>query len=551
MAQRDYENRRSNGQLLHLKKAQERNFQVQTVPHTFSRDGLVRFGDNVMLSIGNDKDARYLSSNVFMKSGLSGSRVTAGSTAAPQARTVFVLVRPGSHPSEVLSASSARDEDVLLYGDRVVVACSPYLVADPSTGSVGMPLVLSSAKASIALGNTRKGMQEVVMSPARSADAEWLVTHATVDRLLADGTPVRAGDEVVLTHSMSNVPLAACKAEGYPTDFGAELEVHGMAYKGTTRSSMNADGIMAAPPSQPENRWKFVHAGSPEAEHPLHVRKLEPLSPESLVRKARSLMARNLGPHGVRSFALALSALDARGSGFVARDAAKLALYDHGAALSEEEFTLLFSYFTGSTTLARSAAANLLPRQQLLDAIRGGEGLSDSRIDMVHEAYTYLCSTSPDGTLTAGHAKGKFDGKWDPRVQASSAPGAPKYGGMTAVEAKAEFGRQWPRHVRAADAITPAQFGEYYTDVSACVEDEWEFSQYVANSWHLPGKGGWKGKAGKKVHVDFFNGSSTDAVIPGGEDIRDEDFEGLVEALGRMGMGGIARCKVLGLVHDE
>lgn len=534
----------------------------------------MRYGDNVMVSIHSGKDTRYLCSNVFLKVGNNGTRVTAGANATPQARSTFVLMRPGSHPGDVLSMTGVgkaapRDEDVLLYGDRVVIACSPHLVADHSTGTVGIPLVLSSTKANVALGNTRKGMQEVVMTPARGADAEWVVVPASGDMLVGEGSAVRAGDGFELVHAMSNVPLAASLRDAYPTDFGAELEVHCASYKGTARSSMNQDGIMPTAAAKPENVWRFVYSSTVASEQPMNVPELAPLSPHSILAKARAMISRALGPHGVRSFALALSALDARGSGFLPRDAAKLALYDHGAALSEEEFSLLLAYFLSLTGAGmaspRSVQANLVPRRALLDAVRGEPSLSGYRLDVVREAFEYLCSTegapSPAATsrgsaaargVSVSHAKAKFDGKWDPRVLAFKAPGAPRYGGMTAVEAKAEFGRQWPAHPKAGDVITLEQWVDYYADVAACFSDsEAEFGEYVFNSWHLPGRGSWKGKAGKKVHVDFFNGSSTDAVIPGGEDIHDDDFEGLVEALGRMGMGGIARVKVLGVVHQD
>ena len=53
----------------------------------------------------------------------------------------------------------------------------------------------------------------------------------------------------------------------------------------------------------------------------------------------------------------------------------------------------------------------------------------------------------------------------------------------------------------------------------------------------------------RRVLVQFHNGSSTEALIPGGEAIADSDFGALATALKRQGLGGIARVHVIGLTE--
>lgn len=122
---------------------------------------------------------------------------------------------------------------------------------------------------------------------------------------------------------------------------------------------------------------------------------------------------------------------------------------------------------------------------------------------------------------------------------------------MTKAEAKADFARQWPSHPRPADVVAFEHFAAYYADVAACVPAGTDVPELVANAWHVPGAGSWVVKKGKRVLVTFHKGSSTEAVIPAGEDIADDDQAALANALEKMKIGGVARVKVLGLVEPS
>lgn len=525
VAAKDYEARRSQGDLLYLRKRKERNFLSQPSVHSFSADGLVHYGDTVQLATGSGDATRYICSNIFTQVVPGSTRVTAGADATPIARNTVVIQKP---------ASSKSRDDVVRFGDRVMLACNPLLVADPATGTVGLQYLLKSSMASNVLGNTRKGRQECVMSTRRDADAEWYVYHVTGDRLMTDGEPVQAGDDVVLLHAMSNVALAGVSSETYPTEFGSELDVHCQTHKATAHSSMKQTGEMPMTAAQGPNRWRFVYASSPDAaiDSTGRFEAMKPLSTEALLESARQSIAATTGIHGMRSLSLAFSSLDAKGTGSVPADGARWAMYQHGAQLGEDEFQLMLRPFTDRSGFIHS--------KDLLEGLRG-ETYSASRAEAVKLAYEHL-SRSTSGSVTVGQLKKVFDSKWDPRTVSKA---------MTGPEATLEFSRQWPAHKASTDAVTFAQFEGYYRDVSACMGDDWEFSDFVFNAWHVPGCGHWKQKAGKRVLVTFHKGSSSEAVIPGGEDIHDDDFEGLVAALEKMGMGGIARVKVLGLVEAD
>jgi len=520
VAAKDYEARRSNGDLLYLKKRNAANFQTIKVPHSYAVDGIVRYGQTVQLRTLANKT---VSCNAFMNVYPGAVRCTAGSDTTPQARNTVVITRGNT--------KSRYNDDIVRYGDRVILECNPSLVVDPHTKIVGLPFLLHSALANNVLGNTRKGRQEVVWTTKRDADAEWSILAASGDRLMTDGEPVHSKDTISLLHCMSNVLLSATEKETYPTDFGTELDIHAETHHSIGRASMNSSGELPHKPSQPENIFQFVLADNAAAA--VDRRGFRTLTPETLTERSRELIATKCGIHGLHSFSLALSALDAKGTGSVAKDGVRWALYEHGVTFTEDEFNLFLSAYENPKQPGYLIGTNFL------NILQGNTYTSD-RSAAVTKAYQHLSSSS--STVTYGQLLKTFDSRWDPRVRSNQA---------TAEEAKLEFTRQWPQHRGATAIVTAAQFENYYRDVSACMDNDLEFIDMVYNVWHVPDAGCWKQKKSKRVLVTLHKGSSTEALIPNGELIDDEDFDGLCVALGKMGIGGIARVKVLGLVEVD
>ena len=400
-------------------------------------------------------------------------------------------------------------------------------------GQLGLLHVLHSQMGSNVLGTTRGGKQEVCMRTRQDAEAEWVVLHASGDRLATDGEPVSANDEVVLVHKMSNVALCASAAHTYPTEFGSELDVHCQTHRSTGVKSAKMTGEVASSRAEAANRWRFVLADNAAAA--VDERGFTPLTGAALLARSRALVASTTGLHGLRSLALSFAAMDAKGTGVVPREAAKFALFEHGVALGVDEFALMFAPF--------ERAAGLVAGPALLAAVRGADSFGAARAEAVHAAFAHLAAQAKGGAVTIGQAKASFDAKWDPRVTAAKPQ-------LTAAEALLEFQRQWPLHKAAAAELTPEQFEAYYRDVSACLGDDRTFCEMVLNCWHVPGRGHWKQKKSLKVLVTLHKGSSTEAMIPAGEDLDQDNFEALCEALEkRCKIGGVARVKCLGLVE--
>jgi len=343
---------------------------------------------------------------------------------------------------------------------------------------------------------------------------------------------------------MSNVLLCGTDRELYPCEFGAELDVHCATHRGTGQVSASHGGTLPTLPSQPPNIWTLVMGATREAgeDH----RGIIAMNPATVLDSVRGALAATSGPHALRSLFLAFEALDPRGTGALPAEGLKWALYEHGAKLEGAEFALLTLPFAlppgkPGVTLTRAptphAAPALLSRGALVAALRG-EPLSPTALALLEEAYAHLTATLGSPPPMAA-LKRAYDGRLDVRVVG---------GKLSRAEAKGEFGRQWPHHVKDPhSAVTFEDLCEYYRDVCGVV-GEGVLGDLLANTWHLPGKGWWLQKKGKKVVATFHKGSSTEAVIPEGEDIPNDDMATLIAHLEKLGYGGIARVKVIGLV---
>ncbi|RYG50490.1 hypothetical protein EON67_05180, partial [archaeon] len=324
------------------------------VPHTFAPDGLVRYGDTIQLAVTLDGKRYLLANNVFAQATPGNIRTSCTTAVEPQARNTFVIQRTDAAVSAgpaasmrraraTLGASLKGGDDVLRVGDRIVLASNPSLTVDPATKIVGLQFLLQSQRANNVIGSGRKGAQECTMSVRRSADAEWQVVATSGDSLVTEGAPVRAGDDIMLVHCMSNQALAATPSETTVTDFGVELEPHVQTYRRPAHASMSVGGVLPLVTAQPANTWQFVLAERPEDAE--DERGFRALTPEALLERASAQIAAVSGMHGMRSLALAFVALDEKGTGRVVLAAARLALFEHGVTQGDEDFRMMLAPF--------------------------------------------------------------------------------------------------------------------------------------------------------------------------------------------------------------
>ena len=121
----DFQKRSETGSL-HLRRLESKLEKCgQAVPHSFSSDGCIRFGDSIMLS--NVQTEKILCCDPFeeLESGVSKYLVTAGPDKGPLARSVFKIVKPHAKQANLLDDS---EDQVLRYGQAFLLQCDDALL---------------------------------------------------------------------------------------------------------------------------------------------------------------------------------------------------------------------------------------------------------------------------------------------------------------------------------------------------------------------------------------------------------------------------------------
>jgi hypothetical protein len=138
---KDYFLKKQKGELLVDKAIKRNELTLQSVPHSYNRDGFVRFGDTVMMQCGANDG--MMANNLWdpLPYEIEAFSVTTSSLASPVARNTWVISRvPGD--------SNIDGDDILRYGQRFMFACNPSLRVDEDSGMVQSPFFLHSELAS-------------------------------------------------------------------------------------------------------------------------------------------------------------------------------------------------------------------------------------------------------------------------------------------------------------------------------------------------------------------------------------------------------------------
>lgn len=315
--EKDYELKKSRGRLMLTAKQLQRQVGTQVVPHSYSADGAVRFGDTVQVALtesaADGSSATYnLANNMWqlVDWGKKSIAVSAAGEPRPVARNTFVITRPlVARRGPRIGAVESKDDDRVLYGQSFYLASNPSLRVDDRTGLVGAPYFLTTEMASTTGGSGKAGRQDVFMRTQAAAACEWKVVAADGDGLTRDGTPVPAGSPVMLVHVVTNQALAASSDEVVSNDFGDELYVHCKTYKREARAA--ADRAFVA---LPINRWRLVTSADPAAA--VDERGLKPLTPEVLLAKVKETIL-SRGEHAMRGLSRSFRIMDEKGTGCV------------------------------------------------------------------------------------------------------------------------------------------------------------------------------------------------------------------------------------------
>lgn len=204
---KDFLERRENGQLLIQQHAGKMNTAYAKIDLSIARNGVVSFGDTVMLRHLTKRDGKsvetVLSCDVPDNAGKAAA--SASPSVAPCARNAFV----------VTSCDGSSDGSPLKYGQ-------PFNLRLKESG-----YYLSSDKQTFMKAAKKSRNQEVSFVNDASWQTQWTVkSFDPQTRMEMEFTPVQANAKIILAHTRTNQNLSREKYV-IGTGFGREFEVSG------------------------------------------------------------------------------------------------------------------------------------------------------------------------------------------------------------------------------------------------------------------------------------------------------------------------------------
>lgn len=297
----EFRRRKETGQLALGFRQAKANTCNQPVPHSHARDGLIRFGDTIMLT--HDLTSGALACDLWEESvsnpGTFMATVNPEQRASPVARNTFTVV-PVTAPRLCESKMAEPDDDYLHFGQGFHLQCNDALLVDDRVAMLKPPMFLSSCLRSQQRGSRISNQQPVYMTQALDSGAVWQAEfHSSSEtgsaRLLATGEPIPANTPLVLRHRSTGQALSCDPKDAESTDFGVEYEVccfnsHGCGRRMCLVEESKGTKVAATNvlTEKTQNLWSFTTSDDPSAA--TETRRLpEPLSVGAVLRRLRSM----------------------------------------------------------------------------------------------------------------------------------------------------------------------------------------------------------------------------------------------------------------------
>lgn len=451
---------------------------TQQVPHSYSEDGMLRFGDTIQLY--NDETGSYLACDPWeeVHCGVKEYLVSGVKSKEVMARNTFVITRCEDKYYDNPTEQLLEKNDILKYGEPFHLVTNPSILVDPRTDMLRPPYYLTSHMKTQSKASRVSNKQMVYLSMNCDKNTVWKCQiHSRgnsdgVIRLFAEGQPVKNDHSLVLFHKSTKVPLATDSRFKENTDFGTEYEVVCHNYCSNAKSELllkerSGEKIpnTISKTELPQVKWQFVTASDPSAA--VDNRKLPvPLTAEALVAKVRdTLLAKGESLTSLRN---TFKKMDEGGDSKLDRDDLKWGLREQGIHfLTDEEFEIIMNYFDKS-------GDGLVDITEFMVGIRGQ--LNARRRAIVELAYHKL-DTTKDGVVTAEDIRHVYDTSAHPKVIA---------GLKEPDEVLTEFLSAFESKSKDKDGvITKDEFMEYYNDVGVEIDNDEYFEIMVRKAWNM------------------------------------------------------------------
>lgn len=452
----------------------------EIVPHTFSPDGLIRFGDSIILSQDATGSILACDPTEEIIAGHSKFLVTTyAGHPEPKARNIFRVVRP---PSHLRGIEDDENDPIVRIGQSFCLACSESLLVQENSNILAPTLYLCSTKKNERNATKTTNRQLVYMSPNNDADSVWLAIKPSfgkvksLERYLSNGMPLTVNDAVQITHRQTNMYITCDPHQSMKSEFGIEYECYADRSVACGKLSLIVSefkGVSTvqtlAKPDAPQFAWHFV-TSSDEASAIDNRILPPPATVDVLLSKMREyIKSRGVDAYwNMRNFFQELEA-KSMGDGKMDREDVKEALLTWGCPFEGR-------YLDSILDLKDHKKLGLIDYSELIALLKGSFPLE--RRDICEKVYAKL-DRYQENAIPIEELKAAFVGSTHPLVS---------LGGFSEADAFEHLKRAMTKKTsrgRTMTAVPLDSFVQYYSDLSATIEDDAYFEDIVRGNWSL------------------------------------------------------------------
>jgi hypothetical protein len=447
-----------------------------TVPYTYSEDGIVRFGDSVILE--HDSTSSVLMCDPFECVAIGQEKFLVSTmkqnTVAPRARNVFRITRP---KQSLADFSDDPNDPVLRVGQPFLLACSESLL-DNGSDMLAPTLYLSSTKKNERTCTKRTNRQMVYMSTAHDAEAVWQCilpskgrTNAS-ERFLANGHPLDTSVGIQITHRQTNMYLTCDPQAATGTEFGVEYECYADRSAAAGKLGLlvsefkgASTGQTLSKPDAPVFSWHVVMSSDPSSAQASSKRMPPEATPEVILASLKDSICLR-GIDGFWALRELFQNLERQltGKGKIDREDLKAALVAWGMNVRPR-------FMDDVIDLVDKGKMALIDLDDFRHLLRGP--LAPAREGLLLDVWSQL-PAGPSGGVPLDELASRFNGQDHPLVS---------IGGASEKDALNHFLRSLEVKGNKPKAVSFEKFADYYADLSAAIDDDSYFAGIVQSNW--------------------------------------------------------------------
>jgi len=368
---------------------------------------------------------------------------------------------------------------------------------------------------------------------ANSANIRVLVTHSdgtqSVVGLLNDiGVNPANKKEVLLRLRKQGVDVIAIPGytdkTGNPTALAAAAQKDGgidnSSSKLATRSKKGGNTV--------QSLREQVAQSSKSKKHGAHALSAEGLPLLNALREA----LKKRGANGFNGLQRSFRIMDDDGSRFLDRNEFKNAMHDMNILLSDAQIAELFDFFDAD-------GSNTISYDEFIGGLTGE--MTERRKKLVMMAFNVL-DKDGNGVVEPSDIAAAYDASRHPGVLS---------GATTAAAVLREFLDTFDVGGEVDGKVTKEEFVNYYSNISASIDNEDYFELMIRNAWHISGgQGQAANSANRRVLVTHADGSTSVQEIKQDLGIAADDKVAMIARLKAQGINA-ANIELFGGVEDE